>query len=196
MPRSKATPSSLTWLSRTSRPVASPGRFPPGRMRTPSSTPLAWELRAPASTPGRCGSSWPVRGLRRASEGDLTEPSSRARGRHPCFGRPLYTVRRAALGRRGADSPQRTGELAVTCILHLPLLGLVALTATLPSAQDKRAPAANPPAKPAAGAQAPAANPPAKPAAGAQGQGEMKLPPGVTAEDMAAMKAAGTPGAM
>ena len=68
----------------------------------------------------------------------------------------------------------------MNCKFHLPLLGLVALTATLTYAQEaKKAPAANPPAK----------------AAGAQGQGEMKLPPGMTMEDMAACMAAATPGA-
>ena len=69
----------------------------------------------------------------------------------------------------------------MNCKLHLPILGLVALTATITYAQDaKKAPAANPPAK----------------AAGAQGQGEMKLPPGMTPEDAAAMGAAATPGPM
>jgi hypothetical protein len=66
----------------------------------------------------------------------------------------------------------------VNCKLHLPLIGLAALTATIAFAQDAKKAPANPPAK----------------AAGAQAQGEMPLPPGWTKEDMAACAAAATPG--
>lgn len=65
----------------------------------------------------------------------------------------------------------------MNCKLHLPLVGLVALTATLAFAQDtKKAPTQ-----------------PAKPTA-AQDHGGMPLPPGWTEADMAACMAAMTPG--
>jgi hypothetical protein len=62
--------------------------------------------------------------------------------------------------------------------LHIPLVGLVALTATFAFAQDSKKPAAAPAAK----------------AGAAQDHGGMQLPPGWTEADMAACMAAMTPG--